>query len=219
MIKEIINTYKFYNAEIKWKNLLLIYGIFTSISASIVVKLTVNSSNAINIINLLSVYVFFYISTSHSSSWDKNRGYGKFIRTIPDAYRKFTIIIIILSLLEAIIYFIIFYILSSLILRIFKIYNYISMYKIFYMITIGILTSGLGQILNYCFKNKKLEFVGMLILFCTISELSVEIISNLKIINILSMPAAYITAIVFIAIYLCIVYKVIFKRIKMGWQF
>ena len=95
MIKEIINIYKFYNAEIKWKNLLLIYGVFTAISASIVVKLIVNSSNAINIINMLSVYVFFYISTSNSLSWDKNRGYGKFIRTIPDAYRKFTIIIIL----------------------------------------------------------------------------------------------------------------------------
>lgn len=218
MIKEIINTYKFYNAEIKWKNLLLIYGVFIGISASIVVKLIANSSNAINIINILAVYVFFYISTSHSLSWDKNKGYGKFIRTIPNAYKKFTIIRI-LSLLEAIIYFVIFYILSSLILRIFKIYNYISVYKIFYMITMGILTSGLGQILNYCFKNKKIEFVGMLILFSTISELSVEIISNLKIINILSIPAAYITTIVFIVIYLCIVYKVIFKRIKMGWQF
>lgn len=218
MIREIINIYKFYNAEIKWKNLLLIYGIFISISASIAVKLTVNSSNAINIINLLSVYVFFYISTSHSSSWDKNRGYGKFIRTIPDAYRKFTIIII-LSLLEAIIYFIIFYILSSLILRVFKINNYISVYKIFYMITMGILITGLGQILNYCFKYKRLGFLGLVISFCTISELSVEIISDLKIINILSMPSAYITTIVFIAIYLCIVYKVIFKRIKMGWQF
>jgi|GEM_PF-3138055 len=218
MIRESINIYKFYNAEMKWKNLLLIYGVFIVISASIVVKLTVNSSNAINVMNLFCVYVFFYISTAYGRSWDKNKGYGKFIRTVPNAYRKFTIIRI-LSLLEAIIYFIIFYILSSLILRIFKIYNYISVYKIFYMITVGSLTSGLGQILNYCFKNKKIEFVGILILFSTISELSVEIISNLKIINVLSMPAAYITTIVFIVIYLCIVYKVIFKRIKMGWQF
>ena len=87
------------------------------------------------------------------------------------------------------------------------------------MITMGIFISGLGQILNYCFKNKKLRFLGILISFCTVSELSVEIINNLKIINILSMPAVHIATIAFIVIYLCIVYKIIFKRIKMGWQF
>lgn len=217
MIEEIVKSYKFYNTNIRAKYMLFSIAILITFCF-------VGIMNAFGLINnaIYMIYVFtleiFLIASGGLKFWVRNNfGYGKFIRSIKNSYRRLKIMMII-RVLENSIYYFIYYAFLKLVFMIFKIQTFFSVYHIFYGIILGLFMLGIDQIFSYSIENyEKIDFINLIIIcgitgIISISFMTYGIPATMTSIN------AIIGTIIFVVIYLIVIYAFVFSNIKKRWM-
>lgn len=214
MIEEIVKAYKCYNTGAKLRCILFGIGIFITFIFIGIMKIAGYTSIAIRGIYVIAIVMVSSITSGSYEFWVRNNsGYGKFIRSIKNSYGKLKIMMII-SILEGLAYYLIYFLFLKVIFMILKIKTFYNVYQIFYGIVLGFFLLGVHQILAYCFKNgTKVDIVTSMIICGMIGGgATSKCFEGKNLSNVISSSNTIIITFIVTAVYLSIVYAIVFKN-------
>lgn len=220
MIEEIVKAYKCYNIGFKLRLILFVMGIFITFIFIGIMKIAGYTNIAIRGIYVIAIVMVSNITSGSYELWVRNNsGYGKFIRSIKNSYGKLKMMMII-SILEGLAYYLIYFVFLKAIFMILKIKTFYNEYQIFYGIVIGLFLLGVHQILAYCFKNgTKVDVVTSMI---TCGMIGFGATSNCfqgkNLSTVISSSSIIIITFILTAIYLSVIYAIVFRIIKKRWM-
>lgn len=219
MIEEIVKAYKCYNTGVKLRCILFVIGIFITFIFMLIMKIVGRINMAMPVIYVVAIVTFANITAGDYKLWVRsNWGYGKFIRIIKNSYLRLKIMAII-SILQGIAYYLIYFTFFNVICMILKIQNFFSSYQIFYGILLGFFLLGINQILAYCFKNgSKVDIFSTMFICSMIGGETDKFLTNSKYLAIISDVNTIVITVIAIIIYLSIVYSIVFRMIRKRWM-
>ncbi len=140
MIREIFNSYRFFNVKVKARFIMLFDYIFFNVAGTIIF-LPILKEKIYFVMEILSIIlIYYYIINPIELFRDDNKEYKKFVKSIPSAYKRLKNTIII-NIFVAIICYCIYYAVSGVMLSIvIKGYPF-SFYIFIYLLLIGLVLS------------------------------------------------------------------------------